>query len=162
MARHAQNREDMLRDAKAFVHRIELRATAESQPEIVFAGFRANGAASVYFDFDLAYHFNSGGELRRAYWDGQLIKAEQNQLVSLRTCRTEAVVEMRRHEMTASEQKQFCDTLTSRLQKLAEILQRDQYEVTGAVPNNSEVIERLRDWLQQFNGVHVADAPRVS
>lgn len=162
MARYSQDREDLLRDAKAFQHRVELRITDGNRSTIVFAGFRIHGALSLYFDQDPVYHFNGSSQLRRAYWDGQLIKAEQGRLVALRTSRSEAAVVMLRHEMTIDEQQQFCDQLTERLQKLAGLLQENHFEITGVVPEGSDVVDRLKTWLDQFQSVLIAETPRVA
>ncbi len=162
MARYAQDREDLLRDAKALRHRVELRIADGDRTMIVFAGFRIHGALSLYFDQDPAYHFNSSRQLRRAYWEGQLVKAEQGQLVALRTSRTEAAVAMLRHEMTVDEQQKFCDQLTERLKKLAARLQENHFEITGVVPEGSDVVDRLQTWLNQFRGVLIAETPRVA
>ncbi|NOY41645.1 MAG: hypothetical protein GXP26_07415 [Planctomycetes bacterium] len=162
MARYAQDREDLLRDAKALRHRVELRITDDDRSTIVFAGFRMHGALSLYFDQDPAYHFNSSKQLRRAYWEGQIVKAELGQLVALRTSRTEAAVVMLRHEMTADEQQQFCDQLTDRLQILADRLQKNHFEITGVVPEGSDVVDRLKTWLDQFQSVLIAETPRVA
>ncbi len=64
MARHEEEREDLMRDAKALVDRIELVVPGFEEPVVV--GFRTNGAASFYFGQDAVYHFNSQLELRRA------------------------------------------------------------------------------------------------
>ena len=84
MAREEADREDLLGDATAFVERIEWRLpsgdpTAQSDPpgQIVFAGFRADDAVSFYFDADPVYHFNAAGQLRRAFCQGLLLKAER-------------------------------------------------------------------------------------
>ncbi len=84
MARDEQDREDLLREATALVERVELAPTDNEAGEHIVIGFRAGGAASVYFGGDTAYHFNSDGELRRAYADGLLYKADIGRLTSTR------------------------------------------------------------------------------
>jgi hypothetical protein len=73
MARDETKREDLLAEATALVERIQIVSQSAGT---ITAGFRANGALSLFFDEDPAYHFNSAGELRRAYCAGLLIKAD--------------------------------------------------------------------------------------
>ena len=70
MARDESDREDLLREATALVERIELAPADAADDEHIVAGFRRDGALSIYFGADPVYHFNSAGELRRAYCDG--------------------------------------------------------------------------------------------
>jgi hypothetical protein len=113
MARHEAEREDLLAEARALVDRAEYQVPGEEQP--VVAGFRANGAMSLYFGEDPALHWNSQGELRRAYTGGLLYKAEHGQLVSLRRERTEHETALVRHELVEEELLAF----KSKMQALA-------------------------------------------
>ena len=79
MAREESNREDLLAEATALVHRIEV---VTSGGLTIVAGFRARGEFSAFFGEDLAYHFNASDELRRAYCDGLLIKASGRRLTT--------------------------------------------------------------------------------
>ena len=164
MARHAQDREDLLRDAKALVERIELHLSSAGTTEIVFAGFRANGALSLYFDQDPAYHFNSLGQIRRAFWEDQLVKAEQGRLVALKTTRSDSTVEMLRHEMTDGEQQRFSEQLNQRLIQLADQLRQKDFQIKGQVPAEADLLVRLTAWLEQFlgNDLAIAENPRVA
>src|SRR5262245_10991650 len=83
MAREESDREDLLREATALVERIELIVDIGNAGQHVVAGFRTNGAASIFFGADPVYQFNAAGELRRAYCDGVLIKGSRGRLVSL-------------------------------------------------------------------------------
>jgi hypothetical protein len=86
MARDEQDREDFLAEATALVERAELRVAGEAESATI--GFRRNDAASVFFGGDAAYHFKSSGELRRAFHQGLLYKAERTRLVSLGNWKT--------------------------------------------------------------------------
>ncbi|HEX3599001.1 MAG TPA: hypothetical protein VHU84_02590, partial [Lacipirellulaceae bacterium] len=77
MSREESQREDLIREATALVERIEISFDASvsndpDSPQQVIIGFRANGALSIFFGEDPVYQFNSAGDLRRAYWNGQL------------------------------------------------------------------------------------------
>src|SRR5204863_2544475 len=77
MAREESSREDLLREATALVERIELIPNGSTSDGRIVAGFRRNGALSVFFGEDPVYQFNAAGELRRAYTDGKLLKADR-------------------------------------------------------------------------------------
>ena len=66
MAKDAHDREDLLRDATGYVHRVEF--TIPDRDELVFCGFRQCGAFSLYWTQADVLQFNSAGELRRAFW----------------------------------------------------------------------------------------------
>src|SRR5215216_4505512 len=91
MAREGSSREDLLREATALVERIELlpRTTDRSMVasdlvgEHIIAGFRRDGALSIFFGEDPVYQFNAAGALRRAYCDGKLLKAARGRLAAL-------------------------------------------------------------------------------
>lgn len=116
MARHEAEREDLLAEARALVDRAEYQIPGMEQPLV--GGFRANGALSLFFGEDPALHWNSQGELRRAYAGGLLYKAEQGRLVSLRRERTDTETALVRHELTDDEQQQFLGDQRARLLKL--------------------------------------------
>src|SRR5262245_37512289 len=86
MARHEQDREDLIREATALIDRCELVDLSGGDPWVV--GVRAGGAVSIYLGSDPVYHFNSAGQLRRAFVDGELWTAERGRLVRLARRRT--------------------------------------------------------------------------
>ena len=81
MAREVHEREDLLRDAKALMPRVQLEFMTEQGKETIFAGFRGAVALSLYFDSDPVYHFNSSNQLRRAYVEDRIIKADRKSVV---------------------------------------------------------------------------------
>ncbi|HEV3024921.1 MAG TPA: hypothetical protein VGX76_20740 [Pirellulales bacterium] len=166
MARQEQDREDLLAEATALVERVELAVEGFDEPLV--AGFRRDGSASVYFGADPAYHFNSHGELRRAYAAGLLYKAEgvsqsrHGRLVALERCRAAGEVQLVRHELDADENARFLDALSRRLASLGEALHQGQYRLVGQVPADADVVARVRDWLARVpTPVAIATSPRV-
>jgi hypothetical protein len=125
MARHEAEREDLLAEARALVDRAEYQVPG--QEDALVAGFRANGALSLFFGEDPALHWNSQGELRRAYAGGLLYKAEQGQLVALRRERSDQETALVRHLLSAEELQAFQETQRARLLQLR--TQFDQGEV---------------------------------
>jgi hypothetical protein len=179
MALQESDREDLLRDATALVERIELKPHlfgwcaamwhnagsdswgGEWTMANVVAGFRANGAVSIFFGSDPVYQFNSCGELRRAYCDGLLFKAAHRRLVSLRRLRQHHVVQLIRHDLTDEEQHSFFVRMQELLRSLTNELDSDRLCIVGQVPPDADVLGRVRDWLTEHDGLPIATTPRV-
>jgi len=145
MAREEHDREDLLREASALVERAELLLGGWQDP--VFAGFRRDGAASVYFGAEPAYHFNSRGELRRAYRDGLLFKADRGHLASLRRHRSPGEVALIRHDLNDDETTLFLEELSHRLTALQAAVASTAYTLVGQVPAVGDVVGHLAHWL---------------
>lgn len=160
MARHEQDREDLLAQATALVERIELSIPAEAEPVIV--GFRRGGEASFYFGPDVAFQFNSQSKLRRAHFHGRLFKAESGRLVSLDRHRREGAVELARHDLTADETATFLTDLSLRLERLDAALAGGEFQTIGQVPSGVDLVGRIRAWLTAApRPVSLAAAPGV-
>ncbi len=164
MARESQDREDLLRDATAFATRVQLQVSWGGLSSVVFAGFRAVGAVSFYFDQDPVYHFNTTGQLRRAFVDGYLIKAEAGRLVRLHRQHSASETAMIRYEMTVEEQETFCREVRHQLQELLRAMTEGKYEMEGqvAADENEDAVDLLRAYLEQLGEILVADSPRVA
>jgi hypothetical protein len=166
MARDESSREDLLREATALVERIELvprgvpESTAETDMHVV-AGFRSNGAMSVFFGDDPVYQFNAAGELRRAYREGKLYKAVGGQLVSLQRMRQKNEVQLVRHNFTSEEQAVFLKRMVDDMLAFSKLLDTDALEVVGQVPANSDLLSRTRCWLASRTHWAVAGRPNV-
>ncbi len=158
MAREESNREDLLGEAKALVERIEL-VTATGMA--IVAGFRADGAFSIFFDEDPAYHFNAAGELHRAYCDGLLIKATQGQLVSLHRVRTEHEIQLVRHTLTDAEQETFLSAMKGHLSRLTELIVAGEFEATRQLPPDADVLGRVQEWIAAHEEWPIAERPNV-
>ncbi|MEX2185242.1 MAG: hypothetical protein WD875_00540 [Pirellulales bacterium] len=139
------DREDLLAEATALVDRVELAIDGFAEPVVV--GFRRQGAASCYFGADPAYHFNAGGELRRAYCGGLLYKSDGGRLAAMNRRRTDAAVELVRHDLGDDEQREFCDRLAGDLQKLRDALDAGKFRVLGEVSTGGDVLSKVRQWL---------------
>lgn len=163
MARESQDREDLLRDATAFVNRLQLRVEIDEKPSEVFVGFRRGGAVSLYLDQDPVYHFNGRGELRRAFFKDQLIKAEQGKLVGLDRQNSDEEVAMLRREFSPAEQELFCEELVGQFQMLLCMLKAGDFVVEGQVAEDEGTVplEQLMHFLNGFVKVRIADSPRV-
>lgn len=161
MAREAHERDDLLRDARALVPRIMLRLEIEGRSVDVLAGFRGE-ALSLYFGDDPAFHFNTRGELRRAFVDDRLIKAESGSLVSLSVSRSAKGTEFEARPLDQSEQHRLLAELESRMRTLAAALAVRRCEVLGQKPEESDALARLEHWLANREAIRIARSPRVS
>ncbi len=160
MAREEHDREDLLAEARALVERVSLRIVGAADEVIV--GFRRDGCASVYLNPDRAYHFNTAGQLRRAYIDGLLVKAEHARLASLRRERTAGAVELVRHDLSQQETQVFLEAMRCELVALGGSLAAGSFEVIGQMPDGVDVVGRVRTWLAALPGEpQIADSLRA-
>ncbi|HEY5311123.1 MAG TPA: hypothetical protein VIK18_01345 [Pirellulales bacterium] len=159
MAREEHEREDLLREAVALVERFEIELGGGRR---VVVGFRADGCGSVYLDGDPAWHFNTRCELRRAFIDGFLYKAEGGRLVRLERRRTADAVELVRHACTADETAALLARLAGELAALGRVLAAGEYRLIGQAPADAPVVQRACDWMAELpTPILVAAAPRV-
>jgi predicted urease superfamily metal-dependent hydrolase len=161
MAREESPREDLLREAIALVERIELVPAHAADDEHVVAGFRREGGLSIYFGSDPAYHFNSRGELRRAFYGGLLIKAEHGYLVSLDRHRQADQVQLVRHSLADTEQAEFIADLSRRVDELARQCDANAWNTVGRVPDDVDVLSRVREWLAAHREIVIACSPNA-
>lgn len=162
MARQAEDREDLLRDATALVPRVMLRLAIHGISCEVFAGFRKEGALSLYFDSDPVYHFNSREELRRAFVGNSIQKAEKGKLYVWSQERTTAEVTMRSRPLTSAEQQDFGRQLVERIGHLRDAIQANQFELIGQFPVDGDAIGQLKRWLGEFQEFKVASEAGVN
>ena len=160
LSRQEQNREDFLRDATALVERAELRILA--LPDSIYAGFRKEGALSLYFGPDEVYHFNSAGQLRRAYIAGTLYKADRGHFVALTRDRTPAETTLRSHALSQGDTASLLSHLQRLLQSFHEALTAGSFTITGHVPADAAIISRLTSWLATNKQVlQIANQPHA-
>jgi hypothetical protein len=163
MAEITFDREDLLREATALVERVELSLPADAlDTNSVVAGFRKDGALSIFFRADPVYQFNAAGELRRAYCDGLLYKAVRGALVSLERVRAKDAVQLLRRDLDVGQHNAFVQNMQLYLGWLSYRLQKGEYTIVGQVPPGRDVTARVRAWLSEHNGNRIADSPRVS
>jgi hypothetical protein len=160
VARQEHPREDLMAEATALVERVEIVLTADSRHVVI--GFRRDGAASIYFAEDPAFHFNARHELRRAYLAGQLLKADRGRLVSMRRERSREQVQLLSRELDVAETSEIIDSLRRRLDTLAQELDAGPYQVVGQVPPDVDVVGRGRNLLAELaRQINVAPSPHA-
>ena len=124
MARHEQDREDLIREATRLVPRAEWHVPGEEAPVVL--GIRSPGALSVFFGPDPVFHFNSRGELRRGFVRGALWKAEQGRLVVMRRRRTSESVTLQARDVRSEEEAALLGEAQKRLAALHNALASGQ------------------------------------
>jgi hypothetical protein len=158
MAREEHDREDLLREATALVERAELRFPHVREPVVI--GFRRDGCGSIYLGAEPTWHFNTQNELRRAYIEGRLVKAERGRLVSLERRRAKGQVQLLRHELNDAETAALLASLQNAVAQLSNSLNEATFELVGQVPESSDVVTRIRRWLGSLpQPAHIASSP---
>jgi len=161
MARDEQDREDLLREATALAERAEL--SLPEFAESVVVGFRAGGAASVFFGADPVFQFNAAGELRRGFQDGRLIKAVGGRLYEMRRQRRAKEVQLLRREFTDEEAAGYLEDCRRQLDRLRERLAGGDFELIGQVPAGKDVVARIIEWLDSLpREIAIAGKPNVA
>jgi hypothetical protein len=161
MARHEQDREDLLTEAKNLVERASLQVSrsAGSVPQEVVVGFRRDGSLAIYLAADRVYQFTSTGQLRRAYLGELLYKADGGTLVSMVRVRTEHAVELVSQSLESAAQSQFLAEMRAYLDYLQSRLSSGDYELIGQVPTEGNVLARVVAWLDRHAAtISVADS----
>jgi hypothetical protein len=160
MAREIHEREDLLRDAVALVPRVLFRLQLSGRRVELFAGFRGE-SLSLYLDDDPVYHFNDRGELRRAFIEGRLIKAEHGRLVSLMRKRTEQEVALERQSGSEDASREVSARLAQILSDLVAEMNANRFEVVGQIPEDGDAAVRVSAWLNRYRNPMIAASPHV-
>ena len=145
MARLESDREDLLRQATALVERAEFEVPGYDAPIVI--GFRRDGAGSIFIGAEPVFQFNAKDELRRAYWRGLLVKAEQGELIGLRRKRAADEVQLIRHTLSAAETAEVLASLREHRAAIENALRLGDFQLRGQVPESVNVLERIRAWL---------------
>ncbi len=125
-------------------------------------GFRQSGAASFFIDNDPVYQFNAAGQLRRAFVDGLLYKAQRGRLVSLRRDRSQSATRLLRRDLSDAAQSQFLATAEHHLTGLVEALDHGNYQIVGQVPPQANLLKPVRQAVAHLTPIQVAASPHVS
>lgn len=160
MAQSEHDREDILREATALVERVEL--WLPDQPEAIVVGFRQDGSASFFFGVEPVLQFNARCEFRRGYEDGRLLKAQQGRIVALRRAREDQQVTLYSQALSDEESAEFARSSLELLTGLRDAIRKDAARIGRQVPDEANVIGRVRQWLEDFDGKWVvANQPNV-
>lgn len=160
MARQSSDREDLLREATALVQRAEFQFPGD--PETVVAGFRRDGSFSLFFGGEQVVQFNSAGQLRRGYFDGQLLKADKGQLVWMTRERTPGAVILHSRGLSAAETAATLQRAVVLIRRLSSQLQQGSFTLIGQVPADDDIVPRILDWCAKLpQPLQIAAAPNA-
>jgi hypothetical protein len=116
----------------------------------------------LYFGEDPAWHFNAAGELRRAYCDGRLYKAEGGCLASLERRREGGQVVLARHDLGHGETQALLGELGRLVGGLRQALATNCAVRLRQVPAEPDIAARLQAALAALpDPVRVARSPRL-
>jgi hypothetical protein len=158
MARLESDREDLMAEATALVQRAEF--VVPGQTASVIAGYRRDGALSIYFGADPCCHFDDQLRLRRAFAAGSLYRTQGHTLAHLQRSRNGQSVDLLRHDLTPAELDELCSQFTDRLRELHTSLKRDA-RCVQEVPPGAGLPERLVASLEQLLQAPIALAPAI-
>jgi hypothetical protein len=149
MARREADREDLIADAVALIHRAEFLIVGCPEPIVV--GCRATGAWSFYFGAEPVYQFEPDGSLRRAFVDGKLYRTQGTTMAELTRVRTDAATTLERRDLTEEEAAAFRDRIQRDLVLLQNQLWEEKFRVLRMVgfdvPPRSAVADALHSIL---------------
>lgn len=153
MAKETHDREDLLRDGMAMIHRGQTIIDGKE----VFVGYRADGQASLYWDQDPVFQFNSSSELRRVYIDGVKLLAQQRQLLILK--RHASAPSLR--ELSSDAVMQRLDQCLEKLAALPGSAEEAGWQTVGQ--DTDDFHRRVREWAKELRteGITIADEPHA-
>ncbi len=138
MSRQESDREDLMQEATGLHRRVEWQVSFTPDP--VVAGFKKNGAFSVYFGAEPVYQFDSQGRLRRAFVEGFLFRTQGNTLARLQKNRVSNESQLVRHDLDDSELATFRVQACSWLRQLMQALDLGQISRLRQIPEGDDVI----------------------
>ena len=138
MSRHETDREDLMQEATGLARRVEWQVPFIDEP--VVAGFKKNGACSVYFGAEPMLQFDPAGCLRRAFFEGFLFRTQGATLARLQRNRTVSESQLVRHDLTDCELATFRVQACSWLRQLLQAIDLGQAVRLRQVPDPDEVI----------------------
>ena len=160
MAINRETREDLMRDATAYVRRLIIRKTQSG--ETIFVGMRQQGSWSVYFGEDPVYQFNAQCELRRVHFEAQNFAATDGKLHWLQRTHVGGRVEINKIYAADTERRILVDCL-KRLNELTELMQSGAAEAADRIPVGdrelvADLLESIRVASSDLQIAHSANA----
>lgn len=159
MARHEEDREDLMREASGLIRRAEWRVSGFDEPVVV--GQKRNGVWSIYCGADPVYQFDADGGLRRAFVDGLLYRTQGATLSQLRRQRTETESWLVRDDLTMDEFESFRSHTVAVLKRLLECFERHQVSLLRSIPADGDLEVDFVAVLKLALGRRIALAPAI-
>ena len=156
MARHEEDKEDLMTEATALVDRAEYRrredvpgiAHSDVRWYMVTIGFRKDGSCSVYFDQNPFYQFDHEGRLRRAHWNGLLYRSQTNTLACLERSRSSEATTLLRRDLSPNELQDFRDHMRNMIEDLQNLFHGKSLVCARIVSESPDLSDRICAFLQ--------------
>lgn len=155
MARQQADREDLFAELRTCPCRVEWLGSESG--EIVTAGIRRDGAASIYFGGEPCYHFDSHGRVRRALVDGALYRTQGTTLARLQRIRTPRETVLERVDLEPDELTEWLQQMQQRIARLLEGVRTGVVRPQRALPTVDEATARIGQALAAASA-----APRLA
>lgn len=159
MARHEADREDLVKEATAYVVRGEFSIPDWEHP--IFIGFRKNGAFSFYFGADPVYQFDPQGRLRRAFVAGRLYRSEGESLCSMQRHRSVTESSLIRIEISPQEGEFFQWGMHEAIRQLDAAVGSGLYEIRDVVGTEDLWITKIKQGCQLVLNSSQFLAPKI-
>lgn len=151
MPRIESDKEDLIRDATALVHRGEFVFISPQNTlqnwQVVTIGFRTSGSASFYFDQDPFYQFDADGRLRRSYCGGFLYRSQSSTLARMHRIRTPQATTLERHDLSPAELSEFHKNMLFQMTTLLTHLQSGALVCQRMVCPDKNLLERVLSFV---------------
>ncbi len=159
MARHEADREDLVKEATAYVIRGELLIPDWEQP--LFIGFRKTGAFSFYFGPDPVYQFDPQARLRRAFVAGKLYRSQGHILCSMYRHRTETETALMRTDLTIEQTHFFQWGMHEAIRQLNEAVNAKRYQIRKVVGDRDLWLEKIEQSTKHVLAAKEFLAPKL-
>jgi hypothetical protein len=153
MGKATHAREDLLRDAVALVARAAIQMESPGRAggdETIVVGFRREGAFSIFFGEEPVFHFTSGGELRRAFVDGRIIKVESGRLCEALKGDSGGRVQLVARPFSEDESAHLLRAIADRINELEGALASGRFTLVGQVPAGEDVPGRSLAFMRSL------------
>lgn len=155
MAINHEKREDLMRDATAYVRRLTIPISIVTEP--IFLGLRQHGGWSVYFGEDPVFQFNAQHKLRRVHFDNQNFAASDGRLILLDRVRLGGQVEFQRIHLADTE-RSIIANCHKRLYELAEVMETHRDSAVCFPEGDRELVSDLLKLVQStYSNIQIAD-----
>ena len=151
--------EDPFTDATALVQRAKLELPSGNDPAVF--GFRDNGALSIFFNPEVAYHFNQQYQLRRVFLHGERYKAKQCQIVCVRRMPGMRNVRLESTLVEAPKVKYILSVLDEQLRCWEASLKEGNYRIIGLVSPDDNIVKRLQNSIPKMMRHQIACSPHA-
>ena len=146
MALRQQDREDLLQSGRAMPRRAEIDIDGVT----VLVGLRSDGQVSLYCGADPVFQFNRKSQLRRVFFEGRRIAAEDGRLYELQQERRGGKVHFERRAMDKSATEAVCAALKRWLGDLRQAVAQGPTDWRVVEPESGVFFDDLQLWLQQL------------